>query len=233
MKIFALSDLHLGEGLDKAMDKFGDEWKNHAEKIKDNWLNTVSDSDTVLVPGDISWAINMKEAETHLEFVSKLPGRKIMLRGNHDYWWSSVSRLNGLYNKKNIFFIQNDCFVMEDKKTAVCGSRLWKSDSTEREDIEIYNREIIRSRLSLDDAMRKQCENIIFMCHYPPLEYDGKDIKDTKASRLLEEYPVAKVVYGHLHGRENFKNGFEGIKNNIEYRLVSADYIDFTPIRII
>ena len=96
MKIFALSDLHLGEGLDKAMDKFGDEWKNHAEKIKDNWLNTVSDSDTVLVPGDISWAINMKEAETHLEFVSKLPGRKIMLRGNHDYWWSSVSRLNGL-----------------------------------------------------------------------------------------------------------------------------------------
>ncbi len=230
MKIFALSDLHLGEGLDKAMDKFGDEWKNHGEKIRSNWLDTVSENDTVLIPGDISWAMHMKEAEVHLRFISKLPGRKIMLRGNHDYWWSSVSRLNGLYNKENMFFIQNDCFVLEDKKTAVCGSRLWKSDSTEREDIKIYNREIIRSRLSLDDAVRKKCENIVFMCHYPPVECDGKD---TKASRLLEEYPVGKVVYGHLHGRENFKNGFEGMRNNIEYRLVSADYVNFTPVRIV
>ena len=226
MRVFALSDLHLGHSVNKPMDKFGGEWEGHAEKINTNWNRVVNDNDIVLIPGDISWAINLNEAEKDLLFIKELKGQKVLLRGNHDYWWSSVSRLNSLYSKKGMYFLQNDCFMLPDGKTAVCGSRLWKTDSTEAEDIKIYNREIIRSRLSLEAAMRKKCEKIIFMSHYPPL-YANEE--NNKAYDLLKEYPVKITVYGHLHGTENFKTGFKGTKEGIEYKLVSADYVDFTP----
>ena len=229
MGLFALSDLHLGDGLNKPMDKFSEEWTNHSDKIHANWNETVSDNDTVLVPGDISWAINMDEAERDMEFLKSLNGRKIFLRGNHDYWWSSVSELNSMYSKYNMHFLQNDCFMLGDMKTAVCGSRLWKNDSCLAEDKKIYDREIMRSRLSLEAAIRKKCESIIFMSHYPPLLSDGME---TGAQKLLEEYPVKLAVYGHLHGQKNFNTGFKGIKNGIKYMLVSADFVGFRPVEI-
>lgn len=228
MDIYALADLHLGEELDKAMDKFGDEWKNHSRKIKESWENTVKADDTVLVPGDISWAMNLDEAKPHMDFLLSLPGKKILLRGNHDYWWSSVSRLNGLYSKQGMFFLQNDCFMLDDG-TAVCGSRLWKNEFQSKEDEKIYKRELIRSRLSLESAVRKNCRSIIFMGHYPPLLSDGKE---TEITEILKQYPVKTAVYGHLHGKDNFSMGFKGEKNGIEYRLVSADFVGFKPVKI-
>lgn len=226
MRVFALSDLHLGHSVNKPMDKFGGEWENHAEKIQTNWNSIVRDNDIVLIPGDISWAMGFNEAEKDILFIKDLKGNKVLLRGNHDYWWSSVSRLNGLYAKSGMYFLQNDCFMLPDGKTAICGARLWKKDSTEAEDIKIFRREVIRAKLSLDAAMRKKCEKIIFMSHYPPLLFGetGSDICE-----LFKNYPIIKAIYGHLHGADNFKTGFQGIIEKIEYKLVSADYVNFTP----
>ena len=150
----------------------------------------------------------------------------VLIKGNHDYWWSSVSRLNGLYAKSGMYFLQNDCFMLSDGKTAVCGARLWKRDSTEAEDIKIYRREIIRAKLSFDAAVRKKCQQIIFMSHYPPLLFNetGSEICE-----LFKNYPVIKAVYGHLHGNDNFKTGFQGVIGQTEYKLVSADYVNFMP----
>jgi len=227
--LYALSDLHLGEGLDKDMYKFGEEWKDHSKKIMINWNRVVSDDDYVLVPGDISWAINLDEAKIHLDFIANLNGKKILLRGNHDYWWSSVSKLNSLYNSKGMYFLQNDSFMLDDGKTFICGTRLWKNDSEEKEDIKIYRREIIRAKLSLDSAVRRGCESIIFISHYPLLNENGDD---NEVSILIESYPVKKVVFGHIHGSDNFNHCFQGIKNGVEYKLYSADYLDFCPEKV-
>ena len=232
MKIFALADTHLSLGCkSKPMDIFGDNWKDHHVVIGQNWNNIVSERDIVLVPGDVSWAMDIKQAQADLDFICSLKGRKILLRGNHDYWWSSVSRLNSLYKEKEIYFLQNDCFFIDDKR-AICGTRGWKTpqEATEKDDIKVYKREVGREKLSLEAAMRKGCEEIIYMCHYPPLLKDGTE---TEIDALIHEYPVKNVVYGHLHGKKNFLWGFKGQRNGVNYNLVSADYINFSPKLII
>ncbi len=221
--IFALSDTHLGK---KPMDKFGAEWIKHSEKIKQNWLKTVSDSDIVLIPGDISWAMSFEDAKEDLNFIASLTGKKILLRGNHDYWWKSVSKLNNTYSKYGMYFLQNDCFVIEDG-LGVCGARLWTKDKDD--DLKIYEREIVRARISLEMSKCKNCDKIIFISHFPPLYNNGEE---TEINEMLSEYPVIKAVYGHLHGRDNFDYGFKGFKNGIEYKLVSADFVNFKPERI-
>ncbi|MCI1959717.1 MAG: metallophosphoesterase [Clostridia bacterium] len=228
MDIYALSDLHLSLGQNKSMDIFGAEWKNHHLKIQKNWNSIVKNCDLVLIPGDISWAMNIKDAEIDCDFISNLNGRKVLLRGNHDYWWDSVSKVRSRF--KDLNFIQNDMFVIEN--IAVCGSRGWKTpideSFDENTDRKIYERELIRYRLSLDCAKRQNIENIVFMSHFPILANGC----ETEFSNILEEYKVKKAVYGHIHGKENFKNIYEGMKNGISYSLVSADYIDFKPIKI-
>lgn len=228
MDIYALSDLHLSIGKDKPMDIFGAEWKDHQLKIQKNWNSVVNENDLVLIPGDISWAMDIKDAECDCDFISALKGRKVLLRGNHDYWWDSVSKVRSMF--KQLDFIQNDMLVIEN--IAVCGSRGWKTpldeSFDEKTDRKTYERELKRYRLSLDCAKRLD-KDIVFMTHYPPILKGGRE---TEFSSILEEYKVKKVVYGHIHGKDNFKNIYEGIKNGISYSLVSADYLDFKPLKI-
>lgn len=228
MSIFAIGDLHLSGAVDKPMDMFGENWINHAEKIKNNWFKLVRNQDTVLIPGDISWAMNMEEAMIDLDFIHQLPGRKIFVKGNHDYWWKSIRKLNSLY--EDMFFIQNNFIEIED--FAICGSRGWlcpnDSEYTEH-DKKIYNREVKRLELSLKEAQKAKSSRKIVMMHYPPT---NDKLEDSAFTALFEKYQVEKVIYGHLHGDKN-KAGLMGNFNGVEYCLVSCDYIDFKPVLIV
>jgi len=227
MSIYAISDLHLSGAKDKPMDMFGDEWSNHSQKIQDNWIKKIKDNDTILICGDTSWAMKTEDARVDLDMIGKLPGRKIFIKGNHDYWWNSTGKLNGMY--ENMVFLQNTFETYED--FAICGSRGWdfpgeKSTAT---DIKIYKRELGRMKLSLDAALSKGHSKILFMIHFPPL-LNGMDTSEV--INLLSQYPIVECLYGHLHGKDNFKAGFQGRLNGCNYKLVSADYIDFDPVLI-
>ena len=229
MGLFAIADLHFAFSVDKPMDIFGENWKGHSQKIIANWKEVISEEDTVLLPGDLSWGMRIEEAAADLDVIYGLPGRKILLGGNHDYWWKSSSKLEARY--PGMRFMKNDFDLYED--WAICGSRGWLCPNDIRfteQDKKIYEREQVRLRLSLDAAMRKGAEKIILMMHYPPMN-DKKE--DSAFTELFKEYPVRKVVYGHLHGAESHATGFEGVRNDVEYQLVAADYIDFCPKRIL
>lgn len=229
MSLFAISDLHLSLAKNKPMDVFGDNWKDHHIKIKENWLKIISDEDTILIPGDISWAINMVDAKQDLDFINELPGRKILLQGNHDYWWSSVSKLNYAYPE--MYFIKNDFTVYEDK--AICGTRGWLCPNDTyytAQDKKIYDRELLRLKMSLDAAVTAGYEEIYLLTHYPPTN----DRMDSSGfTEIYKQYSgVKKVIYGHLHGSNSFNSSLKGIVDGVEYSLVSADYLDFVPTLI-
>lgn len=227
MALFAISDLHLSSTSEKPMDVFGDKWYKHDEKIKENWLKSINDQDTVLIAGDISWSMKMEEGKEDLEFIHNLPGRKIFIKGNHDYWWTSITKLNSLYDDMD--FIQNNFFSYEDY--AICGTRGWVTPSSSKftaHDKKIYDRELIRLRLSLDLAVKANFKKIIVMVHYPPT---NEGFNDLGFIDIFKEYNVERVIYGHLHGY-GLNNVFEGIKDGIEYMLTSCDYINFDPIKI-
>ncbi|HOP73007.1 MAG TPA: metallophosphoesterase [Thermoclostridium caenicola] len=232
MAIYALSDLHLSFGTDKPMDVFGDIWKNHAQRIRENWCRVVANDDVVLIPGDISWAINLDEAVPDFHFIESLPGTKIISKGNHDYWWSTKRKFQAFLEAngfRTIHMLHNNAYRIGDY--VICGTRGWNDpgdpDFTE-EDRKIFRRELERLRLSLEEGKRLG-GGIIAMLHYPPFD-DAHSMNDFGA--LLKEYGVEVCVYGHIHGRwdEAWKDEtVEGIK----YALVSADFLSFTPMRII
>jgi len=213
--------------VDKPMDIFGDKWVYHHEKIKENWINKISDDDTVLIAGDISWSMNMEEGLEDLEYINMLPGRKIIVKGNHDYWWGSITKLNSLYD--NMKFIQNNFFTYEDY--AICGTRGWtnaESENSSKHDVKIYSRELLRLRLSLDAAVKSGYKKIIVMLHYPPT---NDKFEESEFTKIFKEYNVEKVIYGHLHGY-SLKNVLEGVVGGVEYIMTSCDYINFDPIKI-
>lgn len=229
MGLFAIADLHFAFSVDKPMDIFGTQWKNHSQKIIENWQNHITEADTVLLPGDLSWGMRLEEAAADLDVIDGLPGRKILLGGNHDYWWKSSAKLEARYPAMR--FLKNTFDTYED--WAVCGTRGWLCPNDVRfteQDKKIYEREQVRLRLSLDAAMRNGAEKIILMMHYPPMN-DKKE--DSAFTALFQEYPIERVVYGHLHGAESHATGFQGEKNGIVYELVAADYLDFCPKRIL
>jgi predicted phosphohydrolase len=223
MALFALSDLHLSFSSNKPMDIFGEVWENHHLKILNNWNSKVMEDDVVLIPGDISWAMKFEEALLDLEFIHNLNGKKVLLKGNHDYWWSSISKLNSLY--EDMFFLQNNFYSYEDY--AICGTRGWINIIEDDEkNQKVYNRELIRLRLSLESA--KGYNNKIVIMHYPPIT---KISVAQEFIDVLKEYKVEKVIYGHIHydARHICVNGFV---DGIEYICASADIINFDPIRI-
>ncbi|KHD37598.1 serine/threonine protein phosphatase [Clostridium acetobutylicum] len=228
MGLYAISDLHLAFNLDKPMNIFGEEWSNHDEKIKKNWISKISDEDTVLIAGDISWSMDIENGEEDLNWIDGLPGKKIICKGNHDYWWKSITKLNNMY--KSISFLQNNFF--EYKDYAICGTRGWidKSfDSFDEHDKKVYKREIIRLRLSLDAAVKKGYSKFIVMFHYPPFKDENSGSEFTE---VLEEYKVEKAIYGHLHGPALKNVSGSIVKNGVQYMLTSCDYIEFNPIKI-
>lgn len=225
MHIFAIGDLHLDSKMKKPMDIFGENWFNHDNKIFDNWKTVVRDEDLVLIPGDISWAMKLEEAKEDLEIIDNLPGKKIMIRGNHDYWWSTKNKLSKL-KLKSISFINNDLCKIGD--IVICGTRGWSKDDSLDDEMcifndKIFNRELERFKMSLELTKKGNCKKIA-MLHYPPFNID-KSPNDFVY--MMEKYNIDVCVYGHLHGKEGHKLVREGKINNINFVCVSSDYIDF------
>lgn len=229
MALYTISDLHLGFNVEKPMDIFGDKWKDHCEKIKTNWIAQINEEDTVLIAGDISWSLKADDSKYDLDWIDALPGRKIISKGNHDYWWGSISKLNALY--ENTKFLQNNFYVYEDY--AICGTRGWicpGSDKFTSKDDKIYKRELIRLRLSLESAKKQGFDKFIVMLHYPPT---NETFEESEVIKILKEYNVEKVIYGHLHGPVLYGEVLDGNLDGIEYILTSADYLNFNPKRIL
>ncbi|NLK24705.1 MAG: serine/threonine protein phosphatase [Clostridiales bacterium] len=228
MSLYAISDLHLSFNVDKPMDIFGNKWALHERKIESNWSNLITDEDTVLIAGDISWGMKESESKDDLNWINNLPGRKIISKGNHDYWWGSISKLNSSYDK--IKFIQNNFYIYKDY--AICGTRGWicpGSDKFTEKDKKIYDRELIRLELSLSEAVKNGYEKFIVMIHYPPV---NEKFQKSGFLEIFEKYKVKKVIYGHLHGMTEDKLASE-LNGNIEYIMTSCDYLDFCPKKIL
>lgn len=234
MRLYAIGDLHLsfGEGVEKPMDIFGPLWEGHAEKLRANWEAIIQPEDTVIICGDISWGLKLEEAKADLDWVHELPGKKIFFKGNHDLWWQSIGKLNKLYDDGTMNFMQCNCYML-DEKTAVCGARGWVcpgSDGFSEHDRKIYQREVARLKMSLDDAKKQGAEKIIGVLHFPPT---NDKHQASGFTQLMSEYGVKTCVYGHLHGRDAFKNGIKSVYNGVQYRLVSLDYLDARPEEVI
>lgn len=248
MAVWALADLHLSFGVkDKSMDVFGERWKNHAARIRENWLQSISQDDLVLLPGDISWAMHIEDVVPDLNWIHELPGTKVLLRGNHDYWWSSLSKIEKVL-PPSMHLIQNNAFLWKD--VAVCGARLWDSpeysfqpyieyidnpraktlvhEDAPGEAEKIFLRELSRLELSLK-ALPKEAKHRLAMTHYPPI---GAELQPSRASVLLEKYHIHVCVFGHLHNIKENSLPF-GTKNNVRYTLVSGDYLNFTPVKLL
>ena len=227
--VYAIGDLHLSLSVpNKAMDVFGMRWKDHTERIKEAWNCIVKDDDLVLIPGDVSWAMYLSDAIADLRYLGELPGTKLLLRGNHDYWWQSVTKVRDAL-PENTFALQNDVFRFGD--LYVCGTRGWTAPESshfkENADRKLYERELIRLDLSLGKLNKGA--KAIGMLHYPPFSESGEK---TAFAKRFELAGVKAVVYGHLHGA-SLRYAFSGEREGIAYHCVSADGIDFVPKKIL
>jgi len=223
MKIYAISDLHLGTNADKPMDIFGPKWENYWQEIVANWLSLVKPEDIVLIAGDISWAMRLEDAAADLQLIANLPGTKILVRGNHDYWWSSISKVRSLAGK-NIICLQNDAVKIGNY--VFCGTRGWsvpEKNHKTADDEKIYNREVLRMEMALQNAQKlaQEGDQIIALVHYPPFNSRAEDSDFTK---LFEKYNVTTVVFGHLHAYD-YGIKLESEKNGITYYLTSCDLV--------
>jgi predicted phosphohydrolase len=212
------------------MDVFGSHWENHFETISTNWLEMVAPQDVVLIPGDISWAMQLAQIEEDLRAIENLPGQKIFLRGNHDYWWNAIGKVRAMLGPGS-YALQNDAVMLNG--LVFCGTRGWNCPGTEgfgEHDQKIYARELLRLRASLEDGKKRGAKEIIGVLHYPPTN-DKHQVSGF--TELMSEYGVKTCVYGHLHGKEKFRRGIKGVLNGVEYKLVSLDYLDARPLRLI
>ena len=222
MRVFAISDLHLSVNNPKPMDIFGPAWDNYVEKVFSDWKEKVSDDDVVVMAGDFSWAMKLEDTKKDLELFKNLPGKKIMIRGNHDYWWNTISAVRKAL-PKDFFAIQNDAIKI--KNVIFCGTRGWllPDENFSQENQKIFDREVIRLEMTLQSAqaLKKDGDKIICLIHYPA-KNNAKE--NTKFTDLFEKYNVEKVVFGHIHAKKNVELFFE--KNGIEYFLTSCDLLN-------
>lgn len=233
MAIYVISDLHLSLNKEKPMDIFGENWTQHSEKIKKDWQKKVKENDIVLMPGDFSWAMNLKEIYDEFQYLEELPGRKILLKGNHDYWWETLTKMRKYLNENNfetIDFLHNNSYLYEN--TIIAGTRGWTIND-EPDDKKIFERELGRLELSLEDGIKKYGDdNEIIVCmHYPPITNIEKSEEERKLLNILKKYNVKKCIYGHLHG-ESQKHAVTGNVEGIEFILASADYLEFRLLEI-
>lgn len=234
MSIYVIGDLHLSFNEDKPMYIFGDNWRGHEEKIKKDWVEKVTDNDLVILPGDFSWSMKLEDTENDFEFINNLPGKKLLLKGNHDYWWNTVTKMRKFLeekNFKNIDFIYNQGYEFENY--IIAGTRGWsKIEHCENE--KILNRELARLETSIKDGLQKteKPKEVIVFMHYPPIS-NAKIINKEEAQfvEIMKKYNVKRCFYGHLHG-SSIKDAFEGMFDGIEFKLVSADGLDFKLYKI-
>ena len=227
MALYAIGDLHLCLGAPKPMDVFGGAWVGYMDKLKEG-MSVIKEDDTTILLGDLSWAIDLPNAKADFAWINEIPGRKIILKGNHDYWWSTAAKFkkfcaeNGF---ENMHILNNNSFEYGD--WAICGTRGWffEEERSGQHDEKVFKRELIRLETSLKAAGQKP--KMVFL-HYPP-RYKGYECREILD--LLEKYEVRRCFYGHLHGGSH-KLAMEGLWDGVEFRLVAADYIGFKPFPV-
>ena len=227
MALFTIGDLHLSFGCDKPMDVFPG-WKDYTARLEQNWRAMVSDQDTVVIAGDISWAMKLEETEADFSFLESLPGKKWLLKGNHDYWWTTRKKMEAYFKEKgfsSLGILFNSAETVGD--VSICGTRGWfYEEDRGGHSAKVFNRELIRLEASLKAGGER--EKYCFL-HYPPL-YQGyrcQEIID-----LMERYGVTRCYYGHLHGGSH-RLAVSGVQGKVEYHLVAADYLGFRPLKIL
>lgn len=211
--------------VDKPMNKFGDNWENHDKKIFHDWIEKVNFEDVVFIVGDISWGSKVAEAKSDLDKIYDMPGKKIFIKGNHDYWWTTATALNKIYNSEDMVFMNTNYIVVGEY--AICTTRGWKTPLDERfeeNDMAIYEREAKRLEISLEKATKDGYKNIIVLMHYPP---SNANYEKTMFTDIINKYKPKHVIYGHIHGQENFQFGIDGTFEEVRYHLVSCDFLDF------
>ncbi|MDO4454707.1 MAG: metallophosphoesterase [Eubacteriales bacterium] len=230
MALYAIGDFHLSLTANKPMDIFGAEWKNHVKKIEKYWKKRVTDEDTTVITGDHSWGRNLAEAEKDLAFIEALPGRKILLRGNHDMFWDAkkTRQLNEKFAGK-LFFLQNNFFSYQDYALVGTKGYCYEGKDNAEHFLKIRDREIERLKVSFESAREAGYEKFLMFLHYPPTTIGEMESPFTL---MAQSYGAEKVIYSHCHGKERYDDSFKGYVNGIEYKLVSGDYLKFKPERI-
>ncbi len=229
--IYTISDLHLSFSVSKPMDIFGNNWERHHERIEDNWRRLINDDDTVILPGDLSWGMTLEEAKPDFEFVHSLPGKKIIGKGNHDYWWQTKKKLDEFLIENrfdSISILYNNAYRVEDK--IICGTRGWiVENNPSADDEKIISRESGRLEMSIEcgKALREDDEEIIVFLHYPPA-YRG-DVSVPICKTLVRE-KINRCFYGHIHSAD--KRYLIHKYGNTELKLISSDFLGFEPVLI-
>ncbi|MBQ9687469.1 MAG: metallophosphoesterase [Oscillospiraceae bacterium] len=228
MALYTIGDLHLSLAKEKPMDIFGSNWTNHTEKLRQGFAS-LTDEDVTVLCGDLSWAMGLEESKPDFQFIDSLPGKKIILKGNHDFWWSTAAKTKRFFDANGITtldILNNNCFFFGD--LALCGTRGWfyEEEKNGEHDKKIMRREIMRLEASLKAAGDR--EKLVFL-HYPPVYMD---YRCEEILALLKEHRVPLCCYGHIHGR-GCKNAFNGIRDGTQFKLVSADFVDFKPVKLL
>lgn len=224
MSLYAIADLHLSLSVNKPMNIFPG-WDNHVERLEKNWQNTVSEGDTVVIPGDISWAINFDEAKADFDFINRLNGKKVILKGNHDYWWNSMAKMNRFLEENHfdtITILHNNHYPYGEY--GICGTRGWIKDSEEPADAKVLAREAGRLEASIKTAVNDGKKPIVFL-HYPPIfanDYNREILA------VLCKYDIKNCYYGHLHGNAH-RFAVCGEVDGINYQLIAGDFVQFCP----
>ena len=228
MSVYAIADLHLSFGTDKPMDIFKG-WTNYTERIEKNWQKLITENDTVVIAGDISWAMDIKEINADFDFINRLNGKKIILKGNHDYWWTTKAKMDRYISDNGfntISIMHNNYFVADG--IALCGSRGWFYDAESDADKKILNREVGRLKMSIEPAIKDGYDPIVFL-HYPPI-YNNMECEEI--IQVLREYNIKKCFYGHIHGGNAAKKAFNGEKYGISFKLIACDSLGFMPLAV-
>ncbi|MBQ4544761.1 MAG: metallophosphoesterase [Oscillospiraceae bacterium] len=225
MAIYTISDLHLSKAVNKPMDVFGPLWEDYENRILQGF-EMLTDDDITVIPGDISWGMSLSESLPDFKFIDALPGKKIISKGNHDYWWETATKIKRFFAENDITTIDllhNNAYRVGN--TAICGTRGWFYEEENGNSRKIYDREIGRLRMSLEEGKKLGADELMCFLHYPPIcsGYECEEITD-----MLSLYGVSKCFYGHLHGYGH-KSAFSGMHKNVDYILVSADYLSFKP----
>lgn len=234
MSIYAIGDLHLSFSTNKPMNIFGNNWDNYEDKLKENWLNKINNDDIVILPGDFSWAMNLNDTLEDFKYLNELPGKKILLKGNHDYWWTTVTSINKFLKENkisNMEFLYNNAFCYED--TLIVGTRGWSFNETENSE-KMLKRELIRLELSIKYGIENfKYKRIICIMHYPPITKNmiEENIK-SEYIELMKKYKIDTCIYGHLHGNSH-NEAVEGNNDGVNLKLVSSDYLEFNPKLIV
>lgn len=228
MSLYVIGDTHLSLSTDKPMNVFGG-WDAHEQRLKTHWCELVTDADTVVIPGDISWGMSLEEAKADFAFLDALPGKKLLMKGNHDYWWCTRRKMDAFFEGNGfstLRILHNDAVAIEDK-VAVCGTRGWFYDAEQDADQKVLNREVGRLRTSVEAAVKTGLEPVAFL-HYPPVW--GEERCQVFLD-VLKEYGVTRCYYGHVHG-PGIRQAFNGEIDGIRLRLASADALQFVPLHV-